>query len=224
VCRNTAKRVAGGDRGKVTVATKNLEALLGPRVYLEDEKRRKEQVGVATGLAYTETGGEILQVEVVVVDGKGDIALTGRLGEVMKESAQTALGYARTKSELLALDKEFFQKHDFHIHVPSGAVPKEGPSAGVAIALAIWSSLTGRSVRHDVAMTGEITLHGRVLPVGGVREKVLAAHRANILNVVLPKENEKDLKELDELPEDVRKEMTFTFATQMDQVVAAALV
>jgi len=181
-------------------------------------------VGVATGLAFTETGGEILQVEVVVVDGKGEIALTGHLGEVMKESAQAALGYARTKAGALGLANDFFRKHDFHVHVPSGAVPKEGPSAGVTIATAILSALTSREVRHEVAMTGEVTLHGRVLPVGGVREKVLAAHRSRIPNVVIPKENEKDLKELDELPEDVRKDMTFIFATNMDQVVAAALV
>jgi ATP-dependent Lon protease len=224
VCRKNAKRVAGGDRTKLTVTNKNLEELLGLRVYLEDEKRKRNQVGVATGLAYTETGGETLQVEIAVSDGKGEIALTGRLGDVMKESAQTALGYVRTKAESLNLAKDFFQKHDFHVHVPSGAVPKEGPSAGVTIATAIWSTLTGREVRHDVALTGEVTLHGRVLPVGGVREKVLAAHRSRIPNVIIPKENEKDLKELDELPEDVRKDMTFIFATSMDQVVAAALV
>jgi len=224
VCRKTAKRVAGGDKSKLTVTPKNVEDLLGLRVYLDDDKRKENQVGVATGLAFTETGGETLQVEVAISHGKGEILLTGRLGEVMRESAQAALSYARTKAEPLGLAKDFFQTHDFHVHVPSGAVPKEGPSAGVTIATAILSALGGREVRHDVAMTGEVTLHGRVLPVGGVREKVLAAHRSRIPNVVIPKENEKDLKELDDLPEDVRKDMTFIFATNMDEVVAAALV
>jgi len=224
VCRKTAKRVAGGDKGKLAVSPDNLDDLLGLRIYLDDDKRKENQVGVATGLAFTETGGETLQVEVAISSGKGEILLTGRLGEVMKESAQAALSYARTQAEALELAKDYFQTHDFHVHVPSGAVPKEGPSAGVTIATAILSALGGREVRHDVAMTGEVTLHGRVLPVGGVREKVLAAHRSRIPNVVIPKENEKDLKELDDLPEDVRKDMTFIFATNMDQVVAAALV
>ncbi|MBM3475969.1 MAG: endopeptidase La [Armatimonadetes bacterium] len=223
-CRKTAKRVAAGDKSKLTVTPKNVEDLLGLRIYLDDDKRKENQVGVATGLAFTETGGETLQVEVAISNGKGEILLTGRLGEVMKESAQAALSYARTKAEPLSLAKDFFQTHDFHVHVPSGAVPKEGPSAGVTIATAILSALGGREVRYDVAMTGEVTLHGRVLPVGGVREKVLAAHRSRIPNVVIPKENEKDLKELDDLPEDVRQDMTFIFATTMDQVVAAALV
>ena len=224
VCRKTAKRVAGGDKSKLAVGPKHLDDLLGLRVYLDDDKRDEHQVGVATGLAFTETGGETLQVEVAISSGKGEILLTGHLGEVMKESAQAALSYARTQAESLQLAKDYFQTHDFHVHVPSGAVPKEGPSAGVTIATAILSALGGRPVRHDVAMTGEVTLHGRVLPVGGVREKVLAAHRSRILNVVIPKENEKDLKELDDLPEDVRQDMTFIFATHMDQVVAAAMV
>ncbi|MGQ9732157.1 MAG: endopeptidase La [Candidatus Zipacnadales bacterium] len=224
VCRKTAKRVAAGDTTKVTVSAANLESLLGPRIFLEDEKRKRDQIGVATGLSYTESGGEILQVEVIVVDGKGELTLTGHLGDVMKESAQAALAYARTKAKSMGLAKDFFQKHDFHVHVPSGAVPKEGPSAGITIATAILSALAGRPVRHDVAMTGEVTLHGRVLPVGGVREKVLAAHRNRIRHVIIPKENEKDLQELDELPEDVRQDMDFIFASQMDQVTAAALV
>ena len=224
VCRKTAKRVAAGDKSKLTVTPKNVEDLLGLRIYLDDDKRKENRVGVATGLAFTETGGETLQVEVAISNGKGEISLTGRLGEVMKESAQAALSYARTKAEPLGLAKDFFQAHDFHVHVPSGAVPKEGHSAGVTIATAILSALGGREVRYDVAMTGEVTLHGRVLPVGGVREKVLAAHRSRIPNVVIPKENEKDLKELDDLPEDVRQDMTFIFATNMDEVVAAALV
>ena len=224
VCRKNAKRVAAGDDSKLKVSDAALEELLGPRTYLEDERRRRDQVGIITGLSYTDSGGEILQVEVVVVDGKGEIALTGRLGEVMKESAQTALGYVRTKAKSLKLERDFFQKHDFHVHVPAGAVPKEGPSAGATIATVIISALSGRAARCDVAMTGEVTLHGRVLAVGGIREKVLAANRARIMNVIIPKENEKDLKELDELPEDVREDMTFTFVTNMDQVVAAALV
>jgi ATP-dependent Lon protease len=224
VCRKTAKRVAGGDDEQVRVTDANIEDFLGPRIYVEDQKRKKDEPGVATGLSYTESGGEILQVEVAITDGKGEITLTGRLGDVMKESAQAALGYVRTKAKSLELANDFFQKHDFHVHVPSGAVPKEGPSAGVTIALAIFSALSGRPVRHDIAMTGEVTLRGRVLAVGGIREKVLAAYRARISDVIIPKDNEKDLKELDELPEDVRKEMHFTFVSNMDQVVAAALV
>jgi len=224
ICRKTAKRVASGDRSGVKVTEVKLEDLLGPRIYLEDGRRRKDQVGVVTGLSYTESGGEILQVEVVVVDGKGEISLTGRLGEIMKESAQTALGYVRTRAEALKLAKDYFQTHDFHVHVPAGAIPKEGPSAGVTIAVSLLSAVSGRAVRCDLAMTGEVTLHGRVLAVGGIREKVLAAHRSRIFHVIIPRENEKDLKELDELPEDVRKDMIFSFVTNMDQVVAAALV
>ncbi|HJN14877.1 MAG TPA: S16 family serine protease, partial [Armatimonadota bacterium] len=224
VCRKTAKRVAGGDEKKTSVTDKVLREYLGPRKYLENERRRTNKVGVVTGLAYTEAGGEILQIEVVIVDGKGTLSLTGRLGDVMQESAQAALGYVRTKAKSLGLEKDFFQTHDFHIHVPAGATPKEGPSAGVTIATAIISAITEKPVRCDLAMTGEVTLHGRVLSIGGVREKVLAANRARIMNVVLPKENEKDLEELDELPEDVREDMTFSFARNMDQVVAAALV
>jgi ATP-dependent Lon protease len=223
-CRKTAKRVAAGDTDKIRVSDRNLDELLGPRVYLEDERRKRDQVGVVTGLSFTDSGGEILQVEVVVVDGKGQITLTGRLGEVMKESAQAALGYVRTKAKSLDLENDFFQTHDFHVHVPAGAVPKEGPSAGATIATAILSNLSGRAARCDVAMTGEVTLHGRVLAVGGIREKILAANRARIMDVIIPKENEKDLQELDELPEDVREDMNFTFVTNMDQVVAAALV
>jgi len=224
VCRKTARRVARGDESGTKVTETKLEDLLGPRVYLEDERRRRDQVGVATGLSYTETGGETLQVEVVVVDGKGEIGLTGRLGEVMKESAQAALAYVRTKAAALGLSKDYFQTHDFHVHVPAGAIPKEGPSAGVTMAVSLISAVSARPVRCDLAMTGEVTLHGRVLAVGGIREKVLAAHRSRVFTVIIPKENEKDLKELDELPEDVRKDMDFTFVTNMDQVVAAALV
>jgi len=224
VCRKTARRVARGERSGTKVTKTKLEDLLGPRVYLEDERRRKDQIGVATGLSYTETGGETLQVEVVVVDGKGEIGLTGRLGEVMKESGQAALAYVRTKAKALGLPKDYFQTHDFHVHVPAGAIPKEGPSAGVTIAVSLLSAVSGRPVRCDLAMTGEVTLHGRVLAVGGIREKVLAAHRSRVFCVIIPRENEKDLKELDELPEDVRQDMDFTFVTNMDQVVAAALV
>jgi len=224
ICRKTAKRVAGGDETKVNMTGSDLEDFLGPRIYVEDLKRKSNQVGVATGLSYTDSGGEILQVEVAVTDGKGEITLTGSLGDVMKESAQAALGYVRTKAKSLGLANDFFQRHDFHVHVPSGAVPKEGPSAGATIAVAIFSALRGQAVRCDIAMTGEVTLHGRVLAVGGVREKVLAAYRARIRNVIIPKDNEKDLKELDELPEDVRQEMEFTFVSNMNQVVAAALV
>jgi len=178
-------------------------------------------VGLANGLAYTEAGGELMEVEVAVVQGKGALTLTGKLGDVMRESAQAGLSYIRSRAHQLGLDPAFHEQCDIHIHIPEGAVPKDGPSAGITMTAALISALRGVPLRGDVAMTGEITLRGRVLPVGGIKEKVLAARRAGMTTVVLPRENEKDLEEV---PEEVRRQLTFVPVTHMDEVVAAAFV
>jgi ATP-dependent Lon protease len=223
VCRKIARRVASGETGLVRVNDDVLQGFLGPRRYRRDEYERREQVGVAHSLAFTWDGGDVIAIEVAVVDGSGDLVLTGHLGEVMKESAQAALGYARQRAQDLGLDGEMFARRDIHIHVPAGAVPKEGPSAGIAIATALVSALTGRKVRNNVAMTGEVTLHGRVLRVGGIREKVLAAHRAGMKIVMMPAENEPDLTELDDVETSVREDVQFIFVTDMQQVLDTAL-
>nr|MBC8461363.1 endopeptidase La [Deltaproteobacteria bacterium] len=177
--------------------------------------------GVATGLAFTEVGGDIISIEATTMDGGGELTLTGKLGEVMQESAQTALSYVRSKATHLNVPEEFdFEKQNIHIHVPAGAVPKEGPSAGITIATAMISALTTRPVSRDVAMTGEITLRGRVLSIGGLKEKVLAAHRAGIKNIIIPKENEKDLYDI---PEEISESLTFLVVDNMDKVLELAL-
>jgi ATP-dependent Lon protease len=177
-------------------------------------------VGVATGVAYTDNGGDIMTVEVSLMEGKGSLNLTGQLGEIMQESAQAGLSYARSRARELGFSNRDFDKIDIHIHVPEGAVPKDGPSAGITITMALISALLDRPIRRDVAMTGEITLRGRILPVGGLKEKILAAHRARIKTFILPKKNEKDLVEI---PAKVRRDMTFVFVERMEQVVEAAL-
>ena len=181
----------------------------------------KDQVGVATGLYWSEVGGDILSVETTMMEGKGKLTLTGQLGDVMKESAQAALSYIRSRADKLDIEKKTFEKYDLHVHVPEGAIPKDGPSAGITIASSLISVLTNKKVRRDIAMTGEITLRGRVLPVGGVKEKVLSAHRAGIKTVVMPKKNEKDLEEI---PEDVKKELKFIFVEHMDEVLKEVFV
>jgi len=177
-------------------------------------------VGVATGLAWTQAGGEIMHIEVTTMKGRGALTLTGQLGDVMKESAQAAMSYARSKSKNYGLKEDFYQKIDVHIHVPAGAIPKDGPSAGITMATALISKLTGIPVRKDVAMTGEITLTGRVLPIGGLKEKSLAAKRAGIMTIIIPKDNNKDLEEI---PSNIRKDMKFILAKEMDDVVKNAL-
>jgi len=179
------------------------------------------QIGVATGLAWTEMGGEILSVEVTIVPGRGKLTITGRLGKVMQESAQAALSYVRSRSEQLALSPDFYQKNDIHIHIPAGAIPKDGPSAGITLATALVSALCRVPARNDLAMTGEITLRGRVLPIGGLKEKVLAAHRGGIKAVLMPKGNEKDV---DEIPQQVLKNVTLIQVEHMDEVLRHALV
>jgi ATP-dependent Lon protease len=197
-----------------------LARYLGPPRFLPEEERREDEVGVATGLAWTEVGGEILHVEVNTMKGKGDLTLTGHLGEVMKESAQAALSYARAHAAELGIDPDLFGQRDIHVHVPAGAIPKDGPSAGVTMATALISALSGRRVRKDVAMTGEITLRGKVLPIGGLKEKALAAVRAHIHSIIIPRRNHKDLEEI---PRHLRKKIDFILAASMDEVLAAAL-
>ena len=220
ICRGVARRVAKGETESLTVGDENLEDFLGPPRFRWELAEGKDEVGVATGLAATMTGGDVLFVEVSTVPGKGRLILTGKLGEVMQESAQAALTYARSRAPALDIQPSFFDKHDIHIHVPAGAIPKDGPSAGVTIATALVSAITKRPVRRDVAMTGEITLRGKVLPVGSVRDKVLAAHRAGIKRVIVPDENENDLAEVSE---EVRRELKFVLVSHVDEVLNAAL-
>jgi len=221
IIRKIAKGIAEGSiTDKVIVDKEDIPKYLGPEKYTFGMKGEKDEVGVATGLAWTEAGGDILFVEALVVEGKGNLILTGKLGEVMQESAKTALSYVRSKLKDLNVSYEILEKSDIHVHVPSGAIPKDGPSAGVTIATAIASALTKRPVKKDIGMTGEITLRGKVLPVGGIREKVLAAHRAGLTAVIMPKENQKDLEEI---PEEVKNELTFYFVEHADEVLNLAL-
>jgi len=221
IIRKIAKGIAEGSiNDKVIVDKEDIPKYLGPEKYTFGMKGEKDEVGVATGLAWTEAGGDILFVEALVVEGKGNLILTGKLGEVMQESAKTALSYVRSKLKDLNVSYEILEKSDIHVHVPSGAIPKDGPSAGVTIATAIASALTKRPVKKDIGMTGEITLRGKVLPVGGIREKVLAAHRAGLTAVIMPKENQKDLEEI---PEEVKKDLTFYFVEHADEVLNLAI-
>ncbi len=220
VLRKVARKKAEGEKGFFRITTKRVEGFLGPPRYLPEEERpREEEPGVAIGLAWTPTGGEIMHIEVAVVKGKGNLLLTGHLGDVMKESAQAAVSYIRSRAKSLGIDEEFYYKNDIHIHVPAGAIPKDGPSAGITIASALISALTGVPVRKDVAMTGEITLRGRVLPIGGLREKALAARRAGIKHIIIPKKN---MRDLDELPKFALRDLTFHPVEHMDEVVEIA--
>jgi len=220
ICRKVARKVAEGEEGKTKIHTRSLAHFLGPPYFLPDEEQEQNEVGVATGLAWTETGGEILYVEASTTPGKGSLILTGHLGEVMKESAQAALTYARSKGKAYRIAPDALNNKEIHIHVPAGAIPKDGPSAGITIAVALFSALTGIPVKKDVAMTGEITLRGRVLPVGGLKEKALAALRTHIKNVVVPYPNKKDLVDL---PLYLRKKINFFPVKHMDEVLRIAL-
>ena len=220
ICRAVAKRVAEGQEGLAIIRAEDVPAYLGPVKFFSEVAERTSEPGVATGLAWTPTGGDILFVEATRMKGRKAFSLTGQLGEVMKESAQAALSYVRARAKALKIPEDFFDHSDIHIHVPAGAIPKDGPSAGVTMFTALTSLLTGRPVRSDVALTGEITLRGLVLPVGGIKEKVLAANRAGITTVILPKRNEKDLEEV---PEEVKKKMKFHFVQRMDEIIDLAL-
>ncbi len=220
LCRKGAKEIVSNQEN-VRVTVQNLHTFLGAPKYRWGEIEEKDEIGVATGLAWTETGGDILAIEVTTMAGNGKLTLTGKLGEVMQESARAALSLIRSKSETLGIDTEFYKNKDIHIHVPEGAIPKDGPSAGITMATALLSALSNRGINRNVAMTGEITLRGKVLPIGGVKEKVLAAHRAGIKTVILPKDNKKDI---DDIPQNVRKKIKVKFVDRIEEVWEIALV
>ncbi|MDR7867176.1 MAG: endopeptidase La [Sporomusaceae bacterium] len=220
LCRKAARQIVQEKRTVVKITAQNLHTFLGAPKYRHNKTERNLQVGVATGLAWTEVGGDVLAVEVSTMKGKGKLTLTGQLGGVMQESAQAGFSYIRSRAEELGIEPGFYEKTDIHIHLPEGAIPKDGPSAGITMATAIASALTGRPVKNDIAMTGEITLRGRVLPVGGIKEKVLAAHRVGIRKIVLPKENKRDM---DDIPVNVKRSLEFVLVEQMDEVLEAAL-
>jgi ATP-dependent Lon protease len=220
LCRKVAKKIAEGKEKTFVINAQNIHRYLGVPKYLPEEEMEKDEVGVATGLAWTETGGDIIYVEATPMRGKGHLTLTGQLGDIMKESAQAALSYVRSRSKRLGIKDDLFSKTDIHIHVPAGATPKDGPSAGITMATAIASALTGKAINKNIAMTGEVTLRGRVLPVGGLKEKTLAAKRMGIKKIVIPKRNRKDLEDI---PKYIKKDMEFVFAETMDDVLKVAL-
>ncbi len=220
VCRKAAKMLVSSDKKSLTVSGSNIEKYLGTKRFRYDMANEKDEVGLATGLAWTPVGGDTLAIEATLMEGSGKLELTGQLGDVMKESAKAAISFIRSRTEQLNIDKDFHNKFDIHIHVPEGAIPKDGPSAGITLATAMVSALTGQAVKKNVAMTGEITLRGRVLPIGGLKEKVLAAHRAGIDTIIVPMENKKDI---DEIPENVKSKIKFVFAADMDIVLKTAL-
>jgi len=220
VCRKVARKVAEGEKKPALVVPKTVEEYLGVPKFLSEVEQEEDEVGVATGLAWTPVGGEILYVEATTMKGKGSLTLTGHLGDVMKESAHAALSYTRSRAKSLGLTEDFYKEIDIHIHVPAGAIPKDGPSAGVTMATALISTLTKIPVSKDITMTGEITLRGRVLPIGGVKEKALAALRAKIRTIILPEKNKKDIEEI---PKDIQKKLNFVFVKHMDDVLRIAL-
>lgn len=220
VCRKVAKKIVSSNQKTVRITASNIEKYLGTRRYKYDLANEKDEVGIATGLAWTPVGGDTLSIEVTLMEGNGKLELTGQLGDVMKESARAAMSFIRSRVDLYGIDKEFYKKYDIHIHVPEGAIPKDGPSAGITLATAMVSALTNIPVKKNVAMTGEITLRGRVLAIGGLKEKVLAAHRAGIDTIILPVDNKKDL---DEIPENVRGKIKFVIAEDMETVLKTAL-
>jgi ATP-dependent Lon protease len=221
VCRKVARKVVkAGAKHKEEITAANVVEFLGVPKYRDSEAHEKSEIGLVTGLAWTEVGGSILSTEVQVLDGKGKLTVTGQLGDVMQESAQAALSYIRSKAHALGLSREFYRSMDLHLHVPEGAIPKDGPSAGITMATALASALARIPVRRDIAMTGEITLRGKVLPIGGLKEKLLAALRAGIFEAILPKSNEKDVAEL---PDNIKNAMKLHFVDSMDEVLSLAL-
>jgi len=220
LCRKVAKEIAMGNTPKKSMDEAAVEELLGPREFFREVAQEKDRIGVATGLAWTENGGDIIFIETSKMKGDKGLILTGSLGEVMKESAQAALSYIRTNASSLHIPENFYRECDLHIHVPAGATPKDGPSAGITIATAVLSLLKEEPVSREIAMTGELTLSGRVLPVGGIKEKILAARRAGVKTVVLPKQNEKNL---DDIPDYIKKEMNFVLVEHFQEVVDLTL-
>jgi ATP-dependent Lon protease len=220
ICRKVARLKAEEKRYPTVITPEMIEKFLGPQQFFQTEAERQDEVGVATGMAWTENGGEIMSVEVAVLDGKGNLQMTGQIGEVMQESGQAALTYVKSRAALLGIDLDVFERMDIHVHLPEGAIPKDGPSAGITMATALVSALTGRPIHKEVGMTGEITLRGRVLPIGGLREKVLAAHRAGLKVVLIP---EKNLKDLVDVPKKVREDLKIIPLQHMDQVIEIAI-
>jgi len=223
LCRKAARKIVQSEKEtkhRIRIGSADLEHYLGVRQFSFGIAEEEDQTGVVTGLAWTEVGGELLQIEVALMPGKGKLTVTGQLGDVMQESVQAALTYVRSRAMQLGLKPDFHQQVDFHVHVPEGAIPKDGPSAGLAMATALVSALTGIAVKRNVCMTGEITLRGKALPIGGLKEKLLAAHRGGLTEVVIPQENEKDLRDI---PENVLKGLDIHCVTHMDAVLGYAL-
>jgi ATP-dependent Lon protease len=216
-----ARKIVEGDTEKHIIKATNIEEYLGKKKVHYDKLLEKNEVGVATGMAWTAVGGETLFIETAVLPGSGHIQLTGQLGDVMQESARTAISFVRSASARLGIEENFYKEKDIHIHIPEGAVPKDGPSAGVTMCISVISALTGRPVRKNVAMTGEISLRGKILPVGGIKEKVLAAHRMGIKKILLPEENSQDI---DDLPESVREHLEFVLLETADDAIREALI
>ena len=221
LCRKTAKKVASGEAKRVTIKAKDINGYLGIRKYLGDLSSQKDQVGVVNGLAWTSVGGVLMPIEVLMMTGTGKIEVTGSLGEVMKESSKIAVSYVRSIADKYGINPNFYKEYDIHIHAPEGAVPKDGPSAGVTMTTALVSALSGTKVRSDVAMTGEVTLHGKVLPIGGLREKTMAAYKSGIKTVIIPVANKPDLEEVDKVVKDA---IEFVYAEDLKDVLDTALI
>ena len=216
ICRRAARQIIEDNVDKVSVKSSNLEEYLDRKPFLKEAQKHENQIGISHGLAWTAYGGVTLEIEVNVMPGQGTFVLTGQMGDVMKESAQTGISYIRSVAASYGINPGFFMKNDIHIHIPEGAVPKDGPSAGITMASAILSAITGRPLRGNAAMTGEITLRGRVLPIGGLKEKVMAAHREGMRTIILPKEN---IRDIEEIPDSVRDQLEFVPVTSMDEVL-----
>jgi ATP-dependent Lon protease len=220
ICRKMARKIAEGEKKQFCITMNNLKQYMGVPKYFPEMDQEESQVGLSTGLAWTQAGGEVLYVEASLIGGKGDLIVTGQIGDVMQESARAAMTYARANLKEYGIKENFFESHDVHIHVPAGAIPKDGPSAGIAMATALISALTDKPVSKDVAMTGEITLRGRVLPIGGLKEKSLGALRAGIHTIILPEKNKRDLNEI---PARVRRKIEFISVGRMDEVLDIAM-